>query len=328
MKSSRINYAIVGAFVLAAVVGIVIAFALLTGRTGATDEYFTVYERVGGVTFGTQVLYEGYPIGQVEEVEPMRTDDGTRFRVVLSVQEGWPIPEDSSADVAASGFLGGVMINITGGDSPVMIEPGARIPGKAPVNLFAALSDIADDFQDISQSTLQPLLRSINQTVEAVNGPLAEQAPEIMRQVQALTEDLARRAPELVGELSEAARTLNRDLLNEDNVESLNTTIDNVESTSQNMAELSDELLQMRNAIGGVINQVDALITNNSGVVNESLEDLRYTMGTIARDIDNITYNLDATSRNMLEFSQTIRQNPSLILRTRDTGETGPGTLQ
>jgi hypothetical protein len=28
----------------------------------------------------------------------------------------------------------------------------------------------------------------------------------------------------------------------------------------------------------------------------------------------------------MLEFSQTIRQNPSLILRGREAGETGPGT--
>lgn len=117
MRTPAINYVIVGLFVLAAIVGVVLSLAMLTGRTGATDRYFTIYDNVGGVKFGTPVLFEGYTIGQVEDVEPEITDAGTRFRVEIAVEEGWPIPEDSSADVTASGFLGGVMINISAGDS-------------------------------------------------------------------------------------------------------------------------------------------------------------------------------------------------------------------
>ncbi|WP_404380205.1 MlaD family protein [Caenispirillum salinarum] len=328
MRTSAINYVIVGVFVLAAIVGIVGTLALLTGRTGATDSYYTIYDNVGGVKFGTPVLFEGYTVGQVEDVEPLITDEGTRFRVEMSVQEDWPIPEDSSADVVTSGFLGGMMINITGGDSPVTLEPGSRIPGRSPTNLFTALSDIAGQFQTMSEETLTPLLQNINRTVEAVNGPLAEQAPDILREVQKITEEMARRTPELMGNLAEAARNLNEELLSQENITSLNNTIRNVESTSADMDTLGTELLEMRREIGGVIAEVDSLVGDNSEEVDAALSDLRYTMGTIARDIDNITYNLEVTSRNMLEFSQTIRQNPSLILRGREAGESGPGTFQ
>lgn len=326
MRTSGLNYAIVGAFVLAAVVGLVAALAVLTGRTGSTDPYYTVYGNVSGVKYGTQVMYEGYPVGQVERIEPVREDGETRFQVFMSVAEGWPIPQDSSADVMASGFLGGVVINITGGDSPVALEPGARIPGKAPTNLFATLSEVAAEFQELSDSAIAPLLRNLNQTVDSINGPLAEQAPEILRQVTAITEDIAQRTPELIGNLTQAARSLNEEVLSPANVESLTTTIQNVEATSREMSTLASELLEMRETIGGVIGQIDTLVAENRGEVSEAIQDLRYTMGTVARDIDTITYNLDATSRNFLEFSQSIRQDPSLILRSRDAPERGPGT--
>ena len=39
MKSDRINYIIVGGFVMLMLTGIVISVAMLSGRTGATDTY-------------------------------------------------------------------------------------------------------------------------------------------------------------------------------------------------------------------------------------------------------------------------------------------------
>lgn len=326
MRTSGLNYAIVGAFVLAAIVGLVVALALLTGRTGATVPYHTLYDNVNGLKYGTQVLYEGYAIGQVESIAPERENGRTRFRVELSVREGWPIPEDSRADVLASGFLGGIVINIAGGHSPVALEPGSRIAGRASTNLFATLQDVAGSFQDIAENTLAPLMRSLNETVNAINQPLADEAPEILRQIRALTEDMARRTPELMGNLNEAARDLNEKVLSAENIDSLNASIRNVETATRDMTTLTQGLLTMRDSIGGVIARIDTLVDDNSGEVNEALKDLRYTMGTIARDIDTITYNLDATSRNMLEFSQSIRQDPSLILRSRDVPERGPGT--
>ena len=94
MKNNKANYLIVGTFVLAVIVGIVASVALLTGRTGATDDYFAIYDNVTGVEFGTRVLYEGFPIGQVEQVKPVQENNRVRFRIDLSVTENWQIPTD------------------------------------------------------------------------------------------------------------------------------------------------------------------------------------------------------------------------------------------
>ena len=52
-------------------VALVVAIVTLSGGSGATDAYHAMYRNVTGVKFGTQVLYEGYPIGQVEAVTPV-----------------------------------------------------------------------------------------------------------------------------------------------------------------------------------------------------------------------------------------------------------------
>ena len=102
MGSSRVNYVAVGAFVLALLAGLIVAIIALTGRGGPVDRYHTVYDNVGGIDVGTQVLYEGFQIGQVERITPLLTEGPVRFRVDLSVRRGWRIPEDSVARVAAS----------------------------------------------------------------------------------------------------------------------------------------------------------------------------------------------------------------------------------
>ena len=84
MNYDKLNYVIVGGFVLAMLAGLIVALAMLTGRTGATDAYYVVYRNVTGIKFGTQV----------EEVVPEPSAGGMRFRVDFSVKEGWQIPEE------------------------------------------------------------------------------------------------------------------------------------------------------------------------------------------------------------------------------------------
>ncbi len=73
MTNSKWNLVLVGGFVL---LGLVEPGAdpgsAGPGRTGSTDDYFTVYANVSGLKFGSKVLFEGYPVGQVEEMRALR----------------------------------------------------------------------------------------------------------------------------------------------------------------------------------------------------------------------------------------------------------------
>ena len=88
MKDDQRNYIIVGAFVLAAVSTLLVWLALLSGRTGPTDAYFVVYDNVMGLQAGTQILFEGYPVGSIDSIEPEHASGRQHFRVDLRVKKG------------------------------------------------------------------------------------------------------------------------------------------------------------------------------------------------------------------------------------------------
>ena len=126
MKHHRLNHVVVGIFTLAMLVAGIGSIVMLSGRTGGTDAYFLVVDNVADVKFGTQVVYEGYPIGQVEDVIPEEKDGRMQFRVNFGVAQGWRIPNDSIGEVAAPGLLAAVTLSIKAGRSKVALKPGEQ----------------------------------------------------------------------------------------------------------------------------------------------------------------------------------------------------------
>ncbi|MBF0392870.1 MAG: MCE family protein [Alphaproteobacteria bacterium] len=321
MKNNALNYTFVGAFVLAMAAALLVAVGLLTGRTGAADVYYTSYGNVAGILRGTKVMYEGFTIGQVETIDPVRDDGQTRFRVHMAVRKGWTIPRDAVATVTASGLLSAIAIDIRGGKSAESFEPGATIPGSMAGNIFAVATNIAQQMSELSETSLKPLLQALTRNVDAIGGPLAEHAPELIGNLLAMTGDLARQTPEittnvreLTGELVLTSRRVNGELLGPANTQSLQATLNNLQRASTGLVQFVGELSETRRAIDQVMRTVDQTVARNSENVGESMTSLRHTLQTVSRNIDSIVYNLDGMSRNMHEFSRMVRQNPGLLL--------------
>jgi len=314
MKDSRINYVIVGAFVSAMLMVFVIVISMLAGSTGSTDRYYTVYNNVGGLKFGTQVLYEGYQIGQVDSVEPMFEDGKVQFRVNIEVEEGWVIPDDSLARASVSGLLSAMTIDIAGGDSPNALQPGSMIEGVAPSNFFAALSEIGAEFGDLSQNSLKPLIANLNTYVTEIGDAAVANTGPMLANLKDISDDLSNQVPRISSSLTRTADLLETDVLGEANRTNLGAVLNNFEAASTDMAGLAEELNDTRVLIHEAIEEMHGVVANNSTNVNDAVRDLRYTLATIARTVDDITGNLEATSRNFSEFSRSIRQNPGLLL--------------
>ena len=102
MGNDQRNYLIVGSFVIAMLAALVIWISLLTGRTGATDRYHVHYANVMGLAEGSEVLFEGYPVGLIDRISAAGGGEDRRFRVDVDVRRGWPIPADSVASITAS----------------------------------------------------------------------------------------------------------------------------------------------------------------------------------------------------------------------------------
>ncbi len=306
MKSNKINYLIVGSFVIAVVVGLVVSVAFLTGRTGAVDSYYAFYRNVTGVKFGTQVLYEGYPIGQVEKVTPRERGGRMWFRIDFDVTKGWRIPDDSFAQIAAPGLLAAVAININAGSSKAALKPENEIKAKEAADMFSVLSDVAGNIGDLTETSLKPLIANINRTVAMVGDLLEEDGRDAIKQTVALVRDLAARAPKILDDVESFSATMNKTstelsvLLNEENRKKLEGVITNLDQASRNM-----DL---------VMSSVKGMISDNKEAVKTSVNDLRHVADTVASYVDSVNRNLDGAARNMYEFSRSIRQNPGLLL--------------
>lgn len=314
MRDARANYIIVGAFVMLMLAALVGTVAVLTGRSAATDTYTTRLDNVTGLKFGSKVTFEGFVVGQIEEIEGFQRDDRTAFVVTMAVRRGWRVPEGSRARVTAPGILAAPTLDIKGGSSTQSLPPGSDIPGAPAANIFAVMNTMAGEMGKLNDQGLLPLLDTLNQQVQAIGGLLQQRAPELLGNLVAISSDLAVKAPRITTDVAHMTQTLNSRFVTEANA-------DQVAATLRNTAELTAGLNDTRRKVDNVL----ATLEGNRGTIDESLKDLRHTLQTLARNIDSIAYNLEGTSRNVHEFSRQIRDNPGVLIGGTKGQEDGPG---
>ncbi|SCA57347.1 ABC-type transport system involved in resistance to organic solvents, periplasmic component [Candidatus Terasakiella magnetica] len=309
LKNAKMNYMIVGSFVIASIVCLIIAVALLTGRTGSVDTYYTLYNRVQGLKFGTQVVYEGYPVGQIEQIIPEKHDGRMRFRVEMSVAEGWDIPQDSVAAVSSAGLLSALTINIRAGDSPTPLTPGDKIMGIENADMFAAMSSLAEQISSLMETDVRPLLLSLNTAVNSVFFFKQKTAYEIATKLKDIIDEIGVRTPQIADNLESFSTDLNSSgselakILSPNNRQKINSTIADLDKLGSTL-EKADHM----------VGNMDNMVTDSKPEMEKAIADLRFVMETLSRHIDTISQNLEGTSRNMYEFSRHIRQNPGLLL--------------
>ncbi len=316
MRNVRVNYAVVGGFVLGMLGVLVGVVALLTGRTGATDTYATRFANVTGVKYGTKVTFEGFVIGQVEDIRPERDGGQVSFLVRLSVRHGWPIPADSRARITASGLLAAPIVDIKGGAESRMLPPGSEIAGGGNANLFAAMSDVAGQMNDLNRTGLKPLLQTLNEHAGRLGDLLDRQAPQVLANMVAISGDLADKTPRITAQVERMTSTLSGKVVTDLNAQRMAKSIENVEA-------LTEGLEDSRRKLDSTLTVVNHLVAADAGTVDASLKDLRYTLQTVARSIDGMTYDLEGTTRNLNEFSRQLRDNPAVLIGGRRT-EDGP----
>ena len=310
MYSQRTNYMIVGAFVTAMLVAALVWLVLLTGRTGPRDTFVMVFENVADVKFGTQVRYEGFPVGEVEAITPMPDGARMRFRVQVSVHRGWRIPGDSVARVTASSFLAAKTIDIKGGDSQDAVAVGGEIATAPAGDMFATMATAAGEITELNRKSIRPLL----DTLTELAGTLADGAPRITADLTSVT-----------GRMNDSLAAL-QEILAGNNIAAIRRVIENAETTSGNLAASSEDLAAALRRADNLTRNLDELVEENRGNLDQSLADVQYTLQALTQTVDSIVHNLDGAARNMNEFSRLIRQNPGLLLGGTPRPEVSPAS--
>ena len=307
MRDTRKNYVIVGTFLLAMLAALVGWLMVLSGRTGATDPYYIEFENVMGLAEGAEILYGGYPVGHIEEISLIRAQDGSAYRLDVSIRKGWKIPEDSVAVITQSGFLAPVVVDILEGRSTRILASGARIPSQRTTNFMAALTKMSSTLGELTETSLKPLLANLTQGTDSLDA-MFEDIPVIMENVKTLTAQINDTASRLDGLLDRSGGRVD-------------TILADMEDISGNVSTLAADLRETRRKIDTLLVSMNDLISDNREDIDQSVKDMNHILQVIASHVREISYNVEATTRNMNEFTADIRRDPGLIIRGRGYNE-------
>jgi phospholipid/cholesterol/gamma-HCH transport system substrate-binding protein len=302
MKRDTVNYTLVGIVVLGAFAMLLVTLFIITGRTGPSTTYHVHYSNVTGLGYGAPVFYEGFRIGQVSRVTPLRETLPTRYRVEVAVRSDWSIPVDSIARLQSSGLLADVSIGIREGQAPQKLAAGAEIIGEEGGDIFAAMNDLAAELTTLTRSRLAPLVDSLANRLESLTGSLDDSAPQILADTE-----------RLLTQLNVSAQAINQ-VLGAENRAAISGSLADVRLSAAHMREVAADLTATQRRLDGLLDEARGIAEDGRPRVERTLADLEDTVGTIARRIEAITHHLEASSRNFEEFSREIRRNPNRLL--------------
>jgi phospholipid/cholesterol/gamma-HCH transport system substrate-binding protein len=322
MEAKR-EQAMVGLFVLiAGAVLVATVFALTGAFAGTAATYRAYFPFAGGLEPGASVRYAGGPkVGRVEKLQ-LDPKDSSRIEITFSVKSGLPVKTDSHVKIMSLSPLGDNHLEIVPGSDKAALAPAGAILQSEPYVDFNALTA---KFNEIAPQA-QQLLASLNDRTVELKVTIAR--------VNDLLNDSNR--ANLAATLSDT-----RGLIAE-NRGTLKSTLQNLNSATQKLEPLLQDLRKTSAQANQTLDHVDSLIGENRADVRQAVKDLRESLATVndltgrldqtldvnSDNIDELLENLRHVSQNLKEFTNTIKTRPYTLIRSTAPAEHKPGEKQ
>ncbi len=317
-RSSEIR---TGLFVVAALAILGLGSVWILGAkpwSGARVPYEVVMKRAGGVRGGDPVRLAGVGIGRVEKVLLAVGEDWpVTFHVELDADV--PLSDQSTARFASDGLLGSSFLEIVAGSqSGERLPPGGRVKGEEGGGLsdilggmdgitekVEALLDDASVLINTASERLGPTLDRVDRLLSDENLEAATGSLQSMRKTLGVAEARLPRLMERMDGLVVKA---------DGSVEELPGLLADIDHL---MADLRTALGEDGRRLSGALDAAESAF----GAVDGAFSVLEEQEG----DLEATLRNLREASTHLKAFAQSIRSQPSRVLRTPKTPDRKPG---
>jgi phospholipid/cholesterol/gamma-HCH transport system substrate-binding protein len=317
---SKSEQTLVGLFVLVCAALLIATIFAMSGAFGRnTKTYHAYFTFAGWLEPGMSVRYSGGPkVGRVEKVgiDPRNV---SRMDITFSVQSDLPVKSDSLVKIMSTTPLGDNHLEIFPGTPQAAEAPnGALLPSQAYIDLNSLLTQLNELAPQARQLLVQLSDRAgeLKETVARVNALLS--------------------APNRANLSATLANT--RGLL-EENRPQIKSTLQNLNGGSQKLEPLLDDLRRTSAETNKALNNVDSLIGENRPDLRQAIGQLRRSLTTVtdvtgrldqtldvnSENIDELLDNLRQATENLNEFTATIKNRPSSLIRSTNPPEHKPG---
>lgn len=268
------NNVLIGAFTLAAIVGIFLFLLWVSGVQ--LNKQFAYYKivfdgSVSGLSESGAVQYNGLPVGKVTDLHLM-DNNPNKVVAIIEIDARTPVKEDSVAQLELSGLTGVAFIQLTGGgpeSAPLVAKPDQDYPviRAAPSSLQDLLKSGPETLQNANE-LIKELNKLVAENQRSVNEALSNLA--VMSKALADGSDDVTVALE---QLSEASRHLNSISRSADGLmkEDVKAFIGDAREAARAYREVAEELdavlKQSGPGIGAGLSQLPQLVAETRSLV-------------------------------------------------------------
>jgi phospholipid/cholesterol/gamma-HCH transport system substrate-binding protein len=310
----RVNYTLVGLFIIvlgSAVIAITLWLSIGTSHKSYRTYVAYMSESVSGLNLKAAVKYRGVEVGQVSEIALDR-DNPERVRLLLDIEEGTPIKEDTVAVLSTQGITGLAFVDLTGGsrDSPLLEarpgEPYPEIP-TGPSLLLRLDSAVSTMLSELSAAA-----QSLNEVAERINILLNDHNQQAiagtLENVEQLTGTFAARVDALGESLSHMV-----------------TISDNTARVSDELPTLIDRISRSVAAMGKTVSTINQTAQGVDRLVSRVQEDLAQFSRDSLAQVGPLLREMWQLSETLGRMSRELERNPNMLLFGRPALRTGPG---
>jgi len=289
---SRINYIIVGSFVILFTSGLIL-FAFWLGKYSDQGEYLYykahMKESVSGLSKDASVKYRGVNVGTVENIviNPLNSEE---INLLLKIKKDTPIKRDMKVMLKFYGLTGLAFIEIEGGSnhSPLVVHKKGVIP---------TIEYSPSIYSNFTQS-LTKIAGKLSVILDNMDVLLNKKNTENISLALSNFKDISQDIKSYQSEI----RTLVENGIIMEN---------RIISTSKKVSDASDKMKILLTRIDNSFKQGDYNVKELSAHTFEQ--------------IDELMYNLNVLTKEMQETVTSIKRSPSDLLFKRANPKPGPG---
>jgi phospholipid/cholesterol/gamma-HCH transport system substrate-binding protein len=305
---AKVNYAIVGGFVL--VLGVAfIAGVLWLSSGGASRKSYDTYraymkESVSGLSLDAPVRYRGVEVGRVRKIE-LAYDDVEQVQLTMDIERGTPVKVDTVAILRVQGLTGIAYVELSGGrrDSP----PLEALP-EQPYPVISTGPSLMVRLD----ATLTTLLRNLTRTSENLNAVMDEDNRRAFKRaltdLEMLTRSVAARSGSIDAAIGNAARTF-----------------DNTARVAAEMPQLIDRVQRSAEAFEKMSNEVAGAGASATRTLEATRSDVRQFTAETLPEVRQLLSEVRELTNSLRQVTDQVEQNPSVLLFGKPTGKRGPG---
>lgn len=302
-KTSRIGLWIVFALII-----LIWGFNFLKGRNIFKNEtvFYARYSDVSGLTPSTIVTLNGFKIGYVRQIYFAEDLSGDLI-VQLSVQNKFPLPVGSSAEIASTDLLGSRVLKINLGHSDKFYQPKDTL-----------LSKVQFDFKQQVGEQLGPIKSKAERLLASLDSMVTSSSKILNPETQ---KDIINSIDQF-GATMANLNSMSRDLKEVvgDQKKNLKLTISNLSATAENLKQNSEQFSRIMNNMSDFSDSLSAIeLKKTFNNLNSSITNLDLILGKIQSSDGTIGMlvndpsmyqNLNTTVENLRALLIDFRQNP------------------